>query len=197
MSGWYIRLDVNIIHPIKASLTRCVPTRKTQAPLYLSKSLKRIADHRKSHYTRPNYPQVRFPRGKIVAETGLNVKKELYRILYLQLLLILGLAAMLLFLHGIKSGISTVLGGMAYWLPTLFFVRRVFAKTSARAAKEFVLAFFAGEAFKLILSAVLFVLIVKYLPVTLLAVLAGYIGAIVAFWIAAVVYLSRQAGVSE
>lgn len=132
-----------------------------------------------------------------MAETGINVKKELYRIISLQLLLILALSLILFFLHGIKSGMSAMLGGLAYWLPALFFVYRVFAKTSTRAAKEFVMRFFAGEAFKLLLSAVIFVLIVKYLPVAVLSVLAGYIGAIVAFWIAAIVYLSRQAGASE
>ncbi len=132
-----------------------------------------------------------------MAGTGLQIKKELYRIIYLQLGLIAGLAVILLLAQGFKSAISVGLGGLAYWLPTLFFVLRVFGKTRIRAAKEFVLAFFAGEAFKLLLSAVLFVLIAKYLPVTFSSVLIGYVGAIVAFWVAAIVYLSRQAGVSS
>lgn len=139
----------------------------------------------------------RFPRDTTVAETGIEVKKEIYRIIYLQLLLILGLALILFLLQGIRSGLSTAIGGLAYWLPTMFFVRRVFGNASVRMAKQFVLAFFAGEATKLLLSAVLFVLIVKYLPVKALSVLIGYIGAIFAFWIAAIVYLSRQEGASQ
>lgn len=109
----------------------------------------------------------------------------------------MGLALIMLLLQGIRSGLSTVAGGFAYWLPTLIFVRRIAGKASAQAAKQFVLMFFAGETVKLLTSAILFVLVMKYLPVTSLSVLIGYIGAIVAFWVASVFYLSRQEGASE
>lgn len=126
--------------------------------------------------------------------SGLAIKKEAYRIIYWQLILIMGLVLVLFLLQGIKSGLSALAGGLAYWLPTLLFVWRVFQRTTARAAKQFLLAFVAGEGIKLLLSAVLFVLIVKNLPVNVLSVLTGFVGAVVSFWIASVVLLTRQGG---
>ncbi len=127
----------------------------------------------------------------------MTIKKEAYRIIYWQLILIVGLALVLFLLRGIQSGISAMLGGLAYWLPTLFFVWRVFARTTARAAKQFLVAFIAGEGVKLLLSAVLFVLIVKNLPVSILSVLAGFVGAVVSFWVASLFFLARHEGVTE
>ncbi len=127
----------------------------------------------------------------------LTVKKEVYQIIYWQLILIMGLALVLFLLQGIQSGISALLGGLAYWLPTLLFVWRVFARTTARAAKQFLLLFVAGEGIKLVLSAVLFVLVVKYAPVKLMPVLIGFIGAVVSFWIASVFCLGKDEGASQ
>ncbi len=127
---------------------------------------------------------------------GLTANKEAFRILYWQLLLIMGLAVVLFLLQGTRSGLSTLLGGLAYWLPTLAFVWRVFARATARAAKQFLVLFIAGEMFKLVLSAILFICIVKYLPVNLLSVLIGFIGAIIAFWIASLLLLGRHEEVS-
>lgn len=123
---------------------------------------------------------------------GLTIKKEAYRIIYWQLFLVMGLALVLLLLQGVQSGFSVLLGGLAYWLPTLLFVWRVFARATVRAAKQFLVLFVAGEGIKLLLSAVLFVLVVKYLPVNLLSVLMGFIGAVVSFWIASMFLLTRR-----
>lgn len=122
----------------------------------------------------------------------LTVKKELYRIIYWQLFLIIGLALILFLLQGLRSGISVLLGGLAYWLPTLLFVWRVFARAGARAAKQFIALFALGESIKLLLSGVLFVLIVTYLPVSLAAVLLGFVGAVFAFWLVSLLLFARK-----
>lgn len=129
--------------------------------------------------------------------SGLTIKKEAYQIIYWQLILIIGLALVLFLLRGVQSGFSALLGGLAYWLPTLLFVWRVFARTTARAAKQFLVAFVAGEAIKLVLSAVLFVLIVKNMPVNVLPVLAGFVGAVVSFWIASLILLTKHEEVNR
>ena len=59
----------------------------------------------------------------------------------------------------------------------------------------FMAAFFVGEMLKLFISAILFLLIVKYLPVSLLSVLVGFAGAIIAFWIVCVRHFSQPVGV--
>lgn len=120
------------------------------------------------------------------------IKNQAYQIVFWQLMIIMGLSVVLFLLRGIQNGISTLLGGLAYWLPTFAFVWRIFARANIRAAKEFVVTFFVGEATKLFASAILFLLIVKYLPVSILSSMFGYVSAIVAFWIASVFFLTRH-----
>lgn len=125
-----------------------------------------------------------------------SIQAEAYKLVFWQLIVMMGLALVLLILQGIQSGFSALLGGLAYCVPNFVFVWRVFRTASAKAAKQFVMAFFAGETIKLFCSAILFLLIVKYLPVTLLSLLIGYIGAIVAFWIVSAFFISWQPGVA-
>ena len=129
--------------------------------------------------------------------SGLAINKEAYRIVYWQLILVAGLAVLLFLLQGLRSGLSALLGGLAYWLPTFLFVWRVFARTSPRAAKQFLLLFIMGETAKLLLSAVLFLLILKFLPVNFLSVLIGFVGAIMAFWVSSLFLFARSEGVRQ
>lgn len=118
--------------------------------------------------------------------------KEIYRIIFGQLFLVMGLAVVLLLFQGIKSGLSVITGGLAYWLPTLLFVKSVFSRARVRTAKQFLAAFMIGETVRIFLSAILFLLVLNYLPVRLLPMLAGFVGAVIAFWIASLIFLGRQ-----
>lgn len=120
------------------------------------------------------------------------IQHQAYRLVFLQLAGIVLLAMCALLLVGPSSGLSVLAGGLAYGLPNLYFVWRVFRYSGAQEMTKFVAAFFAGEAFKLILSAILFLVIVKYLPVGLLSTLVGFVGAMVAFWVACMWHFSRQ-----
>jgi ATP synthase protein I len=111
------------------------------------------------------------------------VQNQAYRIVFLQLAGVIVLASLALILNGTQSGLSVLLGGLAYVVSNLLFVWGVFRFVGAQQMNLFVAAFFLGEAVKLVLSAILFLVIVKYLPVSLLSVLIGYIGAIVLFWV--------------
>lgn len=123
-----------------------------------------------------------------------RIQHEAYQIVVWQLICATGIACLILIIGGINSGFSALAGGMAYVLPNFIFVWRVFRYSSTREANLFVTAFFLGEMIKLLLSAGLFLLIVKYLPVSLLSVLIGFIGAIVSFWIVCMRHFSRQKG---
>ncbi len=59
---------------------------------------------------------------------------------------------------GAVSGYSGLCGGLIAWLPNLYFAWKAFRFTGARAAQAIVRSFYAGEAGKLILTAVLFAL---------------------------------------
>ena len=111
------------------------------------------------------------------------IQNKAYRIVFWQLVGVLLLSIIALLISGITSGFSVLLGGLAYGIPNLLFVWRVFRYAGAQQMTQFAAAFFAGEAFKLILGGILFLIIVKTLPVSLLSVLVGFIGAIVSFWI--------------
>lgn len=126
------------------------------------------------------------PRLKKIAQN------KAYQIVLLQLAGVGLLAVLGLILNGVTSGLSVFVGGMAYGLPNLAFVWRVFRYAGAAQMTQFVAAFFVGEMVKLVLSALLFIMAIKYLPVSLLSVLIGFIGAIVSFWIVCFWLFSRK-----
>lgn len=115
-----------------------------------------------------------------------KIKTEAYGLVNWQLLGIVIIAFSVAACCGIQSGYSALAGGLAYGLSNLFFVWLVFRYTCAQQMSQFMAAFFAGEIIKLFISAILFLLIVKYLPVSLLSELVGFVGAIISFWIVCV-----------
>jgi ATP synthase protein I len=120
------------------------------------------------------------------------VQSRAYKIVFWQLLGILIVSCFALPLSGTRSAFSIFLGGMAYGLPNLFFVWRVFRFVRAGEMGTFLLAFFIGEMLKLILCGIFVLLIVKYLPVSLLSVVVGMACAIILFWIVSMIMFSKQ-----
>ncbi len=112
--------------------------------------------------------------------------------IFYQFLMIVGFALILSITKSVNSGLSALAGGLAYWLPTFIFTRSVAACSSARKIGRFMLAFFGGEVFKLVLSATLFLLAVKYMQMQLLDAVLGLGVAIVAFWVASITCLYRS-----
>lgn len=125
------------------------------------------------------------------------IQHEAYKIVFWQLAGVFLLAGAALIFMGNRHGISVLAGGLAYGLPNLLFVWRVFRFTDAQQMNRFVVEFFFGEMLKMIVSGILFVLIVKHLPVSLLSVLAGFVGAIVSFWIVCIWHFSKSKGVGR
>jgi len=111
------------------------------------------------------------------------VQQQAFKIVYWQLAGVVALALLSLPIAGTTSAFSVLCGGLCYGLPNLFFVWRVFRYAGAQQMTQFMSAFFIGEMLKLVFSGILFLLVVKYLPVSLLSVLVGFAGAIVLFWI--------------
>src|SRR3990167_6986381 len=122
------------------------------------------------------------------------IQNQAYQIVFYQLIGIVILAVLAIAVSGVANGLALFAGGMAYGLPNLFFVWRVFRFAGAHQMTQFMASFFIGELLKLILSAMLFLMIVKTLPVSLLSMLIGFIGAIVSFWIACVGYFYKRKG---
>ncbi|MDX1369508.1 F0F1 ATP synthase subunit I [Pseudomonas sp.] len=81
-----------------------------------------------------------------------------FPVLLTQLAVLLLAAAVLYVTRGTVSGYSGLCGGLIAWLPNLYFAHKAFRFSGARAAQAIVRSFYAGEAGKLILTAVLFAL---------------------------------------
>lgn len=125
------------------------------------------------------------------------VQHQAYQIVFKQLAVVALLALIAIPIAGVNSGFSVLMGGLTYCVPNLLFVWRVFRYAGAQQMTQFVAAFFAGEMIKLFLSAILFIMVVKTLPVSLLSTLVGFIGAIVAFWFVCMWQFSSAAKKSE
>jgi ATP synthase protein I len=121
-----------------------------------------------------------------------RVQQEAYLIVLWQLACVIILSVIAWLAADKIHSLAVLAGGIAYCLPNLVFVWWAFRYAGAQQMGKFICAFYLGELIKLILSAVLILMIVKYLPVSLLFVLIGLIGAIVSFWIVCMWHFSRQ-----
>ena len=76
---------------------------------------------------------------------------------------------------GWTAGLSAAVGGLICWLPNCWFAWRAFRHRGARAARQIVRSFYAGQAGKMLLSAGLFTLAFVWMkPLSPLALFLGY-----------------------
>ncbi|WP_434772939.1 F0F1 ATP synthase subunit I [Pseudomonas entomophila] len=114
--------------------------------------------------------------------------------------IVLLLAAVVLWQwQGVISGYSGLCGGLIAWLPNLYFAWKAFRFSGARAAQAIVKSFYAGEAGKLIITAVLFALTFAGVkPLAPLAVFGVFVLTQLVSWFAPLLMnkrLSRPKGV--
>lgn len=114
--------------------------------------------------------------------------------------MVLLLAAVVLWQwQGVISGYSGLCGGLIAWLPNLYFAWKAFRFSGARAAQAIVKSFYAGEAGKLIITAVLFALTFAGVkPLAPLAVFGVFVLTQLVSWFAPLLMnkrLSRPKGV--
>ena len=84
---------------------------------------------------------------------------------------------------GRHMALSAALGGMAAFIPNLYFALKM-QRTSGQEARKIVRAFYAGETGKLLITAALFTLIFQIPNIDILPLLAGYLAALSVFWFA-------------
>ena len=119
------------------------------------------------------------------------IQSEAYRIVLLQLVGVFILSILALILAGKKVVFLFLL---AEWLMVfpIYFLFGAFFVMLVRTNESIYGGFFFRRNVKAIFSAILFLVIVKYLPVSLLSVLVGFVGAIVSFWIVCMWHFSKQ-----
>ena len=104
------------------------------------------------------------------------------RILSYQILIIM-IVSMAFMMGGWQKAYSSILGGLAAFIPNVYFALRVTA-TAGQEAREILNSFYKGESVKLILTAVLFILILQIPNLEILPLFAGYASALTVFWFA-------------
>lgn len=111
------------------------------------------------------------------------ITKPLYKkaltAVYLQLLGVMLIAIAWFFYQGAYAFLAALLGGVAWIIPNLYFLRKIFKVNQPRNLQAVTKDFFIGEAVKLFISAVLIVLFLKLFTVDLLPFLTGYVGVVV------------------
>ena len=106
-------------------------------------------------------------------------------LLLVQLVVLLFGAATLWFIKGPVAGYSGLIGGFIAWLPNVYFAFKAFRYSGARSAQLIVRSFYAGEAGKLILTAVLFALAFAGVkPLEPLALFGVYLLTLLVSWCA-------------
>ncbi len=103
------------------------------------------------------------------------------------LLIQLSIAAifpMALLPFGINAALSAAAGGLASLLPNLYFAYRTFKYSGARSAQMILRAFYSGEAIKLVMTALIFAVVFKYLKtLNVAALFGGFIMVQMAVWL--------------
>lgn len=112
-------------------------------------------------------------------------RQPAFSLLLVQLVVLLLGAATLWFARGSVAGYSGLLGGLIAWLPNVYFAFKAFRFSGARSAQLIVRSFYAGEAGKLVLTAVLFALAFAGVkPLEPLALFGVYVLTLLVSWCA-------------
>lgn len=119
--------------------------------------------------------------------------RDVRRLLIIQSLLILLVSASVLVVWNSHQAISVFLGGIVAFLPTLLFVKKLFAYEGARAAKQIAQGFYAGQALKIASSVCLFAVVFYFYAVSALAFFLAYIGVVMSHWLSPWIVKHKQA----
>lgn len=112
-------------------------------------------------------------------------------ILMAQLLAIAAGTLSVLVFWGWSEARSVLLGGLAAFLPNVFFAVRFGISKTDREPREILNAFYLGEAIKLFTTAGLFVLIFQLPDIRFLPLFGGFLAVLAVFWFALLVRVTE------
>ncbi len=114
-----------------------------------------------------------------MASSGLST---VARILSYQLLIMM-VVSLSFAAWGWHKAFSSVLGGLAAFIPNLYFALRI-TGVEGQEARKILRSFYTGESIKLLLTAAIFALILRIPNIQILPLFAGYVSALSVFWFA-------------
>ena len=106
------------------------------------------------------------------------------RILLYQAMAVAVTSVLAFLLSGSADAQSVLVGGLAGFLPNLFFAAKFGHHDPKKSAQEVVRAFYVGEALKLVLTGVLFVLIFQIPGISFMPLFIGFVSVMMVFWFA-------------
>lgn len=104
-----------------------------------------------------------------------------YRLICIQIGVVFLLAMVWLITKDLNSGLLTIFGGLAWIIPSLYFLHKIIKALQSKVPSKMFVAFYVSELIKFILSATIIVLFLKFYPTELFKVLpfmSGLIGAV-------------------
>lgn len=112
----------------------------------------------------------------------LAFSQNLFKLFGLQFLFIFTLSLLAAWIYSFNMGLSFLLGGSINLIPSYIFAKIVFKQSGARALKKTLSAFYIGEALKLLLTAVLFILVFQWQELHALSMFLGFVTAQIIYW---------------
>jgi ATP synthase protein I len=117
------------------------------------------------------------------------IRREIVRCILFPAIAVVLISLILLIFKRHEASYSVFLGGIVWVIPNGLIANWLFSNVSARAVRQIVFKFYIAEAIKLVLTAVLFIAIIKILPLSIGYFLLGFFVAQVCFWITAGFYI--------
>jgi ATP synthase protein I len=114
----------------------------------------------------------------------MGAKQVTRKIIAIQLLVTLLIAAVSLVLSDFRAAYSAVVGGGISAIVTLYFASKVFSARIGSPAAKIARAFYIGEVVKLLLTVLLLSAALLWLHVSPLPLLLAYMAALMAYWLA-------------
>ncbi len=115
---------------------------------------------------------------------AIGAKQVTQKIIAIQLLVTLLIAAASLILSDFRAACSAILGGGISVIVTLYFASKVFSARIGAPAAKIARAFYIGEVGKLLLTIILLSAALLWLPISPLPLLLAYMAALMAYWLA-------------
>jgi ATP synthase protein I len=116
--------------------------------------------------------------------SGVSLFRTVRQVLQLQMLALLVVASVAMGLGGVQQAKSGLIGGLVGFLPNAWFAWKFGRLDPKKNAKQVIRTFYAGEAVKLVGTALLFAIVFQIPDIQFLPLFAGFLAVITVFWFA-------------
>jgi F0F1-type ATP synthase assembly protein I len=120
-----------------------------------------------------------------------SIRHNAYKLLCAQIGLTILIALLWLFFRSVDASWSAALGGAIWTLTNFVFIRKCFIMRATLNPHALLNRFYLAELTKFLISSLLIILCIKFLPLKIIPFLTGYITAVVTIVITPYVYNSH------